>query len=38
MKKICISDSTLSYKNGSLSFKEKIEIARQLARLGVECI
>ncbi|MBR7133820.1 MAG: hypothetical protein IKD04_09850 [Clostridia bacterium] len=38
MKKIIIADSTLSRENASFSFKEKIEIARQLEKLHVDVI
>lgn len=38
MKKIQISDMTLTYKGNGLSFKEKIEIVRQLSHLNVDCI
>lgn len=38
MKKIGIYDATLSRENGSFSFKEKIEIARQLEKLCVDVI
>jgi len=37
MKKIIISDTTLAQEN-SFSFKEKLEIARQLQKLGVDVI
>jgi len=37
MNKIIISDTTLSQEN-SFSFKEKLEIARQLQKLGVDII
>ena len=38
MKRIVISDTTLCKEGKSFSFKEKIEIARQLDRLQVDCI
>ncbi len=38
MKKIQISDMTLCVRNANLSFKEKIEIARQLENLHADCI
>ncbi len=38
MKKIGIYDATLARENGAFSFKEKIEIARQLERLCVDTI
>ncbi|MCQ2354136.1 MAG: hypothetical protein MJ102_03410 [Clostridia bacterium] len=38
MKKIFIADTTLCRENGSFSFKERIEIARQLERLNVDTI
>lgn len=38
MKKIKISDMTLCMCNANLSFKEKIEIARQLENLHADCI
>ena len=38
MKKIVISDTTLCREDSSFSFKEKIEIARQLDRLNVDII
>ncbi len=38
MKKIGISDMTLRTKSASLSFKEKIEVARQLENLHADCI
>ncbi|MBQ2236577.1 MAG: hypothetical protein II317_00495, partial [Clostridia bacterium] len=38
MKKIIIADSTLSRENASFSFKEKLEIARQLEKLNVDII
>lgn len=38
MRKIAISDMTLQKLSSSLSFKEKIEIARQLDNLKVDCI
>ena len=38
MKKIVISDATLCRERGGFSFKEKIEIARQLSRLQVDVI
>lgn len=41
MKKICVSDVTLvseTQKKTSLSFREKIETARQLDKLGVDVI
>ncbi len=38
MKKISICDMTLCPSKGSYSFKEKIEIARQLGNLGVDVI
>ena len=38
MKKIIIADSTLSRENAAFSFKEKLEIARQLEKLNVDII
>ena len=38
MKKIFITDATLNSKNSTFSFKEKIEIARQLEKLNVDVI
>ncbi len=38
MKKIIIADSTLCRENNSFSFKEKIEIARQLEKLDIDII
>ncbi|MBQ6625284.1 MAG: hypothetical protein IIX39_05650 [Clostridia bacterium] len=38
MKKIKIADSTLCRNDNSFSFKEKIEIARQLEKLSVDVI
>ena len=38
MKNIRIADTTLCRENNSFSFKEKIEIARQLERLSVDVI
>ncbi len=38
MKRIKIADSTLCRENNSFSFKEKIEIARQLEKLNVDVI
>lgn len=38
MKQIKIADTTLCRKEGAFSFKEKIEIARQLERLCVDTI
>ena len=38
MKSIGIYDATLARENGAFSFKEKIEIARQLERLCVDTI
>lgn len=38
MKKIIISDATLNRKGNTFSFKEKIEIARQLQNLCVDVI
>ncbi|MCR5208211.1 MAG: hypothetical protein K6C14_07045, partial [Eubacterium sp.] len=38
MKKIKIADATLCRENNSFSFKEKIEIARQLEKLSVDVI
>ncbi len=38
MKKIFITDATLNTKNNTFSFKEKIEIARQLEKLQVDAI
>ncbi len=38
MKKIFITDATLNQKNSAFSFKEKIEIARQLEKLQVDVI
>ncbi len=38
MKSIVISDMTLSLSNQNLSFKEKIEVARQLDKLNVNVI
>ncbi len=38
MKNIGIADTTLCRENNSFSFKEKIEIARQLEKLGVDVI
>ena len=38
MKNIRISDTTLCRENNSFSFKEKIEIARQLEKLSVDVI
>ena len=38
MKNIRIADTTLCRENNSFSFKEKIEIARQLEKLGVDAI
>ncbi|HAQ64145.1 MAG TPA: hypothetical protein DCR23_06760 [Ruminococcaceae bacterium] len=38
MKKIRIADTTLCREDSSFSFKEKIEIARQLEKLGVDAI
>ncbi len=38
MKKIGISDMTLRTKSAALSFKEKIEVARQLENLHADCI
>ncbi len=38
MKRIRISDTTLASANAGFSFKEKLEIARQLEKLGVDRI
>lgn len=38
MKNIRIADTTLCRENNSFSFKEKIEISRQLEKLGVDII
>ena len=38
MKHIRIADTTLSLPGGNYTFKEKIEIARQMERLGVDVI
>lgn len=38
MKQIKIADTTLCREDGTFSFKEKIEIARQLDRLNVDAI
>lgn len=38
MQKIKIIDNTLARENGTFSFKEKIEIARQLEKLNVDTI
>lgn len=38
MRSIALADTTLCRENGSFSFKEKIEIARQLEKLGVNTI
>ncbi len=38
MKKIYIADTTLCQNASTLSFKEKIEIARLLERLKVDCV
>ena len=38
MRSIALADTTLCRENGSFSFKEKIEIARQLEKLGVDAI
>lgn len=38
MKQIKIVDTTLSAENGAFGFKEKLEIARQLEKLGVDVI
>ena len=38
MKHIKIADTTLCRENNAFSFKEKIEIARQLEKLGVDII
>ena len=38
MKQIKIADTTLCRENNSFSFKEKIEIARQLEKLNVDTI
>ena len=38
MKNIIIADTTLCRENSSFSFKEKIEITRQLEKLGVDII
>ena len=38
MRAISLADTTLCREDGSFSFKEKIEIARQLERLGVDAI
>ena len=38
MKKVKIADTTLCRENNSFSFKEKIEIARQLEKLNVDII
>ena len=38
MKQIKIADATLCRKNSNFSFKEKIEIARQLENLNVDII
>ncbi len=38
MKKIRIADTTLCRENASFSFKEKIEIARQLEKLNVDIV
>lgn len=38
MKKIFITDATLNQKNNVFSFKERIEIARQLEKLQVDVI
>jgi len=38
MKKIKIADTTLCREHGTFSFKEKIEIARQLEKLNVDVI
>lgn len=38
MKRITLTDITLFEANGSLSFKEKVEIAKVLDRLGIDTI
>lgn len=38
MRSIALADTTLCRENGGFSFKEKIEIARQLEKLGVNAI
>ena len=38
MKKIRIADTTLCRESGNFSFKEKIEIARQLEKLNIDVI
>ena len=38
MKHITVIDTTLCRQNGAYTFKEKLEIARQLERLGVDVI
>ena len=38
MKNIRIADTTLCNENNNFSFKEKLEIARQLERLQVDVI
>lgn len=38
MKKIKIADTTLCRENNSFTFKEKIEIARQLEKLNIDAI
>lgn len=38
MKHITIIDTTLCRQNGTYTFKEKLEIARQLERLGVDVV
>ena len=38
MNQIKIADITLCQENGTFTFKEKIEIARQLERLNVDVI
>ncbi len=38
MKKIIIADSTLNRENAKFTFKEKLEIARQLSNLGVDIV
>ena len=38
MKQIKIADITLSGSNNSLSFKQKLELARKLERLGVDAV
>ena len=38
MKRILIADTTLNRENSNFTFKEKIEIARQLEKLNVDII